>query len=447
MSRTSRARPLALAFLSILALIVAAPTLRLEKLLGGQPLHRLRMELGLDLAGGVDLLYRVRPPLERAAGVTPPDVQELTARARDVVSDRVDSLGVAGSAVYVAGDKRDQIRVLVPTGDPRLQKQVKESIGLTSLLAFHEVIETADSVAGLDTGQADAAAFPGATRGWYLLKKRPELTGEDLAEARVGSSDLGAPEIQFEFTDAGAAKSGEVTSRLKGRQLAIVMSGRVQMAPVIEGRIDRHGRIAGGMDVDAARRAVRMLRAGSLPAELEAISETVIGPTLGEDTVHSGLVACAVGGGLVVGFMLLFYRMAGVVASTALALNLVLQLAVLAAFGATLTLPGIAGLALTAGIAVDSNVLIFERIRDERRAGRNLRAALAAGYEKALPAILDSHATSFITAAILYGFGSGPVKGFAITLGIGLAANLFTATWASRTLQELSPETTTPSLV
>jgi protein-export membrane protein SecD len=398
------------------------------------------MELGLDLAGGVDLLYRVKPAGTGGA------IDELTQRARDVVADRVDALGVAGSAVHVQGDHRDQIRVLVPTADPHTQKNVKESVGLTSLLAFHEVVDSGRSVADLDTGAADTIALSGARGEHYLLKKTPELTGEDLAEARVGHGDLGEPEIEFTFTDDGARKSGEITSRLKGRQLAIVVGGRVQMAPVIETRIEQHGRIRGGMDVGAATRAVRMLRAGSLPAELEMISETVIGPTLGADTVHRGLVACGAGAGLVVLFMVWLYRLAGVVATAALALNLVLQLAVLAAFGATLTLPGIAGLALTAGIAVDSNVLVFERIRDERRAGKSIKAALAAGYEKALPAILDSHATSFLTAAILYGFGSGPVKGFAVTLGIGLLANLFTATWASRTVQELAPEHTTVSL-
>lgn len=425
MSRTSRGGPLGLALLSLFALFLAAPTLRLGHL------HRLRMELGLDLAGGVDLLYRVKAPGGRAA-----DIPELTARARDVVADRVDALGVAGSAVHTAGDAGDQIRVLVPTGDPAIQRQVKESIALTSLLEFHEVIDVADSVAGLDTGAAGTVAVPGAKRGSYLLRKTPELTGEDLAEARVEAGDFGEPEIHFELNDAGARRSAEATARLKGRQLAIVMGGRVQMAATIESRIERHGRIAGGMDHAAATRTVRMLRAGSLPAELEALSETVIGPTLGADTVRAGLEACAAGALLVVLFMLFWYRAAGVVASAALALNLLLQLAVLAACGATLTLPGIAGLALTAGIAVDSNVLVFERIADERRAGKSARAALAAGYERALPAILDSHATSFITAAILYAFGSGPVRGFAITLGIGLAANLFTATWASRTMQE-----------
>ena len=444
MSRTSRARPIGLALISSFALILAAPTLRLERFLpGGQPLHRWRMELGLDLAGGVDLLYRVKAP----GGRTDAAVPELTARARDVVADRVDALGVAGSAVYTAGDLRDQIRVMVPTGDAAIQKQVKESIALTSLLEFHEVLDVASSVAGLDTGAAGTLALPGARRDHYLLKKAPELTGEDLAEAQVATGDLGEPEIRFELNDAGAKRSAEVTARLKGRQLAIVMGGRVQMAATIESRIERHGRIVGGgMDFAAATRTVRMLRAGSLPAELEALSETVVGPTLGADTVRAGLHACAAGAALVVGFMLLMYRTAGVVATLALLLNLLLQLAVLAAFGATLTLPGIAGLALTAGIAVDSNVLVFERIRDERRAGKSVRSALAAGYEKALPAILDSHATSFITAAILYGFGSGPVRGFAITLGIGLAANLFTATWASRTLQEMHPELTTPAL-
>lgn len=425
MSRISRGGPLGLALLSLFALFLAAPTLRLGQL------HRLRMELGLDLAGGVDLLYAVKPPAGRAAA----DVAELTSRVRDVVADRVDALGVAGSSVHTAGDRRDQIRVLVPTGDPAIQKQVKESIALTSLLEFHEVLDVADSVAGLDTSPG-TLVVPGAKRGVYLLHKAPELTGEDLAEARVEAGELGQPEIHFELDDAGARKSAAATARLKGRQIAIVMGGRVQMAATVESRIERHGRIAGGMDLATAVGTVRMLRAGSLPAELEPLSETVIGPTLGADTVRSGLRACAAGAGLVVLFMLAWYRGAGLVASAALGLNLLLQLAVLAACGATLTLPGIAGLALTAGIAVDSNVLVFERIADERRAGKSARAALSAGYERAFPAILDSHATSFITAAILHAFGSGPVRGFAITLGIGLAANLFTATWASRTMQE-----------
>jgi protein-export membrane protein SecD len=441
--------------LALAAFVLAAPTLRLD----GLPLagHGLRMELGLDLAGGLDLLYAVRPPAAAAPELAPrAPLAELAARARDVLADRVDELGLAGATVQVQGERSGQIRVQVPASDLATQKRVKEILCVSSMLQFHEVLEEGASPADLDGARDDAIVRPGAGGGggapgravslrvWYLLRRAPELTGEDLAFAGVVSGPLGEPEVQFELTDAGAARAAQATRRLIGRRLAIVVGGRVHMAPTVEGPFDRHGRIAGGIDRDEAARAVRLLRAGSLPVELEPLSECAVGPTLGGDTVRQGLRAALLGGALVAAFVLAWYRAAGALALAALAVNLVGQVAVLAVLGATLTLPGIAGFALTAGMAVDSNVLVFERIRDELRAGKTARAALAAGYQKAFTALVDAHATSMITGAVLYLFGSAPVRGFAVTLVVGLAVNLVTATWVTRTLQELDPSRTLP---
>jgi protein-export membrane protein SecD len=218
--------------------------------------------------------------------------------------------------------------------------------------------------------------------------------------------------------------------------MAIVMGDRVLVAPAVEGPIAASGRIIGNFDVEEARRLVRALQAGTLPAELTLASETWVGPTLGADTIRSGLAACAGGVVLVVGFLLWMYRADGAVATAAITLNVLIQIAILALLKATLTLPGIAGLALTIGMAVDAHVLVFERVREELALGRTARAALRAAYDRVFTTLIDSHVTTLLTGAALYWAGTGAIRGFAVALIVGLIVNLFTATWVARNMQE-----------
>ncbi len=271
----------------------------------------------------------------------------------------------------------------------------------------------------------------------YLLKHRPEMTGATIADARPqrlgGGMNAGEVEVSLTFKGLGPKEFGRVTGANIGKQLAIVLDSVVYSAPVIQGRIP-NGRasITGIGDMTEAKQLAVTLRAGSLPAPMKIAELRSVGPTLGEDNIHKGLMAALVALALVAGFMALYYKGAGLIANLALLLNMIILFAVLGAFHATLTLPGIAGIVLTIGMAVDSNVLIFERIREELRAGRSVRAAIDAGYKKAFSAILDSNVTALGTAGILYYIGVGPIKGFGLTLMVGLGASMYTAIIVTR---------------
>ena len=271
----------------------------------------------------------------------------------------------------------------------------------------------------------------------YLLKHRPEMTGATIADARPqrlgGGMNAGEVEVSLTFKGKGPMEFAHVTAANIGRQLAIVLDSVVYSAPVIQGKIP-NGRasITGIGDMVEAKQLSVTLRAGSLPAPMKIAELRSVGPTLGEDNIHKGLMAALVALALVAGFMALYYKGAGLIANLALLLNMIILFAVLGAFHATLTLPGIAGIVLTIGMAVDSNVLIFERIREELRAGRSVRAAIDAGYKKAFSAIFDSNVTTFGTAAILYYIGVGPIKGFGLTLMVGLGASMYTAIIVTR---------------
>ena len=433
------------------SLVVCAPTLRLSSHLPAflAPLCEsvtCRMELGLDLDGGIDLLYQVKHPAA-ALGVRNAPLAEVARNAREVIADRIDGLGVLNPSVVIQGEHKDQIRVQVPAKEPARHRQIKDIIGTSNLLQFNEVVETAPSEASLDTSRPgtmmvqgvdskDPVTGAGRPGPWYLLKREPELTGDGLDEADVAFGELGEPSISFRVGAGAAERFAQATARLVGKPLAIVLGGRVYMAAVVENPIRVHGKIAGRFDLDEARRVVRILRSGVLPAELHLLAETAIGPTLGADTVRQGLEASLCGGAAVACFMVAVYGVAGLLAVLAMLLNFLLQLVCLVWVGATLTLPGIAGFALTMGMAVDSNILVFERVREESAGGKGRRAALDAGYDKAFWTIVDSHLTSIITGAVLYNFGTGPIRGFAVTLIVGLVVNLFTSLWVTRVLQE-----------
>jgi len=268
----------------------------------------------------------------------------------------------------------------------------------------------------------------------YLVKKRVELSGKYLTDARGGFDQFHRPEVRFTLTRQGGRRFAQLTGANIDKPLAIILDGRVQSAPIIRSKIRESGVIemGTGSTIEDAYDLAVVLRAGALPAPVKIIENRVIGPSLGQDSINKGMKAALVGIGLVILFMAIYYRLSGIIADFALILNLVFLLAALAGLHATLTLPGIAGIILTMGISVDSNVLIFERIREELRTGKTVRASIDAGYKRALLTIIDAHVTTLITAAVLFQFGTGPIKGFAVTLSLGVIISLFTAVVVTR---------------
>ncbi|MDZ7724946.1 MAG: protein translocase subunit SecD [candidate division KSB1 bacterium] len=278
----------------------------------------------------------------------------------------------------------------------------------------------------------------------YLLNKEPELLGKMLTDASVqisgGDASLtaGNPQVQMELNNEGAKIFARVTGMNVGRQLAVVLDGKVASAPNIDEKIPTGSAvIRGSFSMDEAKDLALVLRAGALPAPVYAITENTVGPSLGRDSVQRGQLSAVIGLALVVVFMVIYYRASGLVADFALLLNILFVFAVMAGFHATLTLPGIAGIILTVGMAVDANVLIFERIREELRGGKTVQAALDSGYGRAFTTILDANVTTLITAIVLYSFGTGPIQGFALTLSIGIVASMFTAIVVTRLVFEL----------
>jgi preprotein translocase subunit SecD len=356
----------------------------------------------------------------------------------ETIRNRVDQFGVREPIIQRSG--RDGILIQLPgIQDPQ---RAKDLIGKTAVLEFKLVA----------TGAADPSKPPPpgteilygqerdpitghlSRRVPYLVERKTLMTGEVIADARVRpATQLEGPYVEVAFNSRGARVFEELTGANVGRQLAIVLDNTVYSAPVIRERIGGgRASITGNFDLREARDLAIVLRAGALPAPVALAEERTVGPTLGRDSIRQGLASFMIGGALVVVFMVIYYRLAGVIADLALVLNVFFIMAALGAFEATLTLPGIAGLVLTLGMAVDANVLINERIREELRLGKPVRAAIEAGYERALPAILDSNITTFLAGVILFQFGSGPVKGFAVTLCIGLATSVFTAVVCTR---------------
>jgi preprotein translocase subunit SecD len=273
---------------------------------------------------------------------------------------------------------------------------------------------------------------------YYLVRRVAAVSGRDLRSARPSLDENNLPAVAFTLNSEGAQTFGRVTSENMGRQLAIILDGRVQSAPTIEGRITSEGRISGAFTQEEVQNLSLVLRSGALPASLSYLEERTIGPTLGADSIRSGVTASIVGLLLVVSFMLVFYKLSGINAIVALVFNLVILIGLMSYIGAVMTLPGIAGFILTMGIGVDSNVLIFERIKEELDAQRGVRASINAGFGRVFLTLLDTHIAALISAAFLFQFGTGPIRGFAVTLSLGLLANLFTSTFVSKTLFEMN---------
>ncbi len=361
----------------------------------------------------------------------------------ETIRNRVDQFGVAEPTIARQGS--DRILIQLPgVQDP---ERAKALIGKTALLEF-KLLDERTPVDAAVAGQLPETSevlyqrrvdkeTKTERKQPYVVGKRALLTGAELTRAEV-QADPNAPgnwQVAIEFTPTGARIFGDVTEQSVGRHLAIVLDGSVYSAPRINERIPG-GRavITGQFTVEEARDLAIVLRAGALPAPVTILEERTVGPSLGRDSIRQGVIAIAASAALVFVFMLVYYRLSGVIADIALGLNLLILLASMAAFGATLTLPGIAGIALTVGMAVDTNILIFERIREELRVGKSPRAAVDAGFTRAFRTIIDTHVTVLVTAAILYNFGTGPVKGFAVSLFVGLTASLFTAVFFTRLL-------------
>ena len=371
---------------------------------------------------------------------------EAVVQARQTIERRVNELGVAEPSIAQQGQSGDQILVQLPgvTNVDRA-KEIIRSTGLLELKIVErgpastreDLLVNGQMPAGMDItpGNADSSSAPGGTV-YYLVRKVAAVTGRDLRNARPTLDENNQPAVSFTLNQDGARKFGQVTSTSIGRQLAIVLDNRVFSAPTIEGRITDQGRITGSFTQQEAQDLSLVLRSGALPASLTYLQEQTIGPSLGADSIRSGVIASVVGLVLIVMFMLIYYRLSGVNAVIALVFNLVILLGLMAYIGAVMTLPGIAGFVLTMGIGVDSNVLIFERIKEELEALHGVRASINAGFSRVFMTLLDTHISAVIGAVFLFQFGTGPIRGFAITLIIGLASNLFTSTFVSKTLFE-----------
>ena len=372
---------------------------------------------------------------------------DTVVQARQTIERRVNELGVAEPNIAQQGGAGDQILVELPgvTNVDRA-KDIIQSGGLLELkLVEQGPAPTREMLVPNDQVPADAEIVPGLPSRsgptgleYYLVRKAPALTGRDLRNARPSLDENNQPAVSFTLNAEGGRKFAKVTSENIGRQLAIVLDGRVQSAPRIDNRIAADGTIHGNLTQQEAQDLSLLLRTGALPAPLAFLEEHTIGASLGADSIRSGVLASAVGLLLVISFMLAYYKLSGVNAVVALVVNLIILLGLMAYIGVVMTLPGIAGFVLTMGIGVDSNVLVFERIKEEIEAGRGVRMSINAGFKRVFLTLLDTHIAALISAACLFQFGTGPIRGFAVTLSIGLVSNLFTSTFVSKTLYELA---------
>ncbi len=367
--------------------------------------------------------------------------QNAVQQALETIRNRVDQFGVAEPSIQIQGERR--ILVQLP-GIKDAERAIK-LIGKTARLEFKMVNDM------VSPEQAEQGGLPAdseviyerrvnretqeVTRLPIVVSRRAALTGETLTNADVRyDSSNNMPYVSIEFNSIGAQKFYDITSKNVKKRLAIVLDNNVYSAPVIQEAIaGGRAQITGSFTTNEARDLAIALRAGALPAPVTILENRTVGPSLGRDSIEAGVTSIIAGFVAVLVFIVIYYRLSGVVAVIALFLNLVLLLGALAYFGASLTLPGIAGILLTVGMAIDANVLVFERIREELKIGKTVRAAIEAGFEKAFRTILDANVTTFIAAIVLFQFGTGPIKGFAITLCIGILASMFTAVFVSHT--------------
>jgi len=427
-------------------------------------------ENSMDIRKAVEDDYRFLKPVEVAGAPLAYRISDEEAKrikngaadqALETIRNRVDQFGVAEPTIQRQGE--NEIVVQLPgVKDP---KRAIDLIGKTALLEFKIVDDEAPLAAELPNyirpseeeevcakyrdriPEDDEIIFQRSEdketgvirKAPFLVKKKSLLTGEYLSDARVNIDQrFNEPYVSITFDPTGAKLFEDITGEYTKKRLAIILDNNLYSAPVIQERIaGGSAQITGSFTLDQAKDLAIVLKAGALPAPLDMLQNLTVGPSLGRDSIEAGKVAGLIAFLLVVLFMAFYYKLSGVVADFALILNIILLLGAMAALNATLTLPGIAGIILAIGIAVDSNVLMFERMRDELRAGKTPRAAVDSGYDKAFLTIVDSHVTTLITAAVLFQFGTGPIKGFAVTLSIGIAINLFTALIGTKSVFDL----------
>lgn len=355
-------------------------------------------------------------------------------QAIEIIRRRLDPDGTKEPVIQRQG--KDRILVQLPgVDDP---ERIKRLIGRTARLTFQLVDMRSTAQEARSSGRVppgsmllESAEEGGAE---YLVEKRVMVSGELLENASAGFDQNNRPAVNFQLNAEGGRRFGRVTGENIGRPFAIVLDGKVVSAPVIQSQIFGSGQITGNFSVAETNELALILRAGALPAPLIILEERSVGPGLGADSIAAGQIAALVGLALVIIYMVLSYGLFGLFADIALTVNIVLILGALSALQATLTLPGIAGIVLTMGMAVDANVLVFERIREELRGGRRVAQAIEAGYSRALSTIIDSNLTTLFAALFLFVFGSGPIKGFAVTLSLGIATSMFTALMVTRLL-------------
>jgi preprotein translocase subunit SecD len=381
-------------------------------------------------------------------------LQETTMnQSLETIERRINALGLTEPTIQLHGRKDNEILVQLPgEADPERAKEVIRAGGQLELMLLVDPTPYPSQAEGLarhggilppetelikERPESHIRQNPNDTaENWYLVQRPPVVTGRDLRSATENrNTDMpGQWQINFVLSNEAAKRFGPFTEQNRGRQMAIVLDHQVYSAPTIQSRIEDQGRIDGNFSQDAAHNLALVLRAGALPASIKYLEERTVGPSLGADSIRHGVQASILSLLVVMVFMVFYYRLSGANAVLALIINLVILLAALAMFGAVLTLPGIAGVILTIGMGVDSNVLVFERIREELRNGKSAAAAVDAGFSKAFLTIIDTHVTTVVSAFFLFIFGTGPIKGFAITLTIGLIANVFTAIYASKTI-------------
>lgn len=399
-----------------------------------------KIKRGLDLLGGMQLMLQVEK-----GGLKKEATKDVTDRSLEVIRNRIDALGVAEPLIQKAGE--DRILIQLPgVKDP---ERAIEIIGRTALLEFKLVNDNPGLLDKALSGEVPdgyevAYLVQKDERGIsregspLLLEKKVELTGSGLKNAYFSIDNNGLPEVRLEFNRKGAGRFAKITGANIEKRLAIVLDGKVFSAPVIRDRIPGgKAHISGRFTMQEAKDLAIVLKAGALPAKLSIIQKRIVGPSLGRESIKKGTTSAILGAILVVFFMVIYYAASGMIANFALFINILIILAVLAFFKATLTLPGIAGIALTIGMAVDANVLIFERIREELKIRKMIRSSIDAGYEKALVTIVDSNLTTVIAGFVLFLFGTGPIKGFGLTLTIGILANIFTAVFVTKLIFDL----------
>ncbi len=391
---------------------------------------------------------------DRAAGSMRQSViqnksEQAVEQAIKIVRERVNRFGVTEPVVQRQGLTGGRVIIQLPGVEDtdRVKKLIEGTARLELKLVVGGPSPTQELLLAATKGELPpgnevvsriSVEKDGSTRTeYFLLQSQAIISGEELQSANRTVDQYGRPAVNFNLTSAAGSKFGRFTEANIGKQLAIVLDNKVQSAPVINSRIGSSGIIEGSFTIEEANDLGVMLQSGALPAGLRFLEQRVVGPSLGLDSIRKGMMACALGGLIIILFMLVYYKLSGLNAVVALVLNMLFLMAFMAYFEATLTLPGIAGIVLSIGMAVDANVLIFERIKEDLKLGKTVRSALQSGFAKAFWPIFDSNVTTIIAAVFLYWFGTGPVKGFAVTLITGICCSMFTAIFVSRLIFDL----------